>query len=563
MAESRARKIKNIQKKAKQINATFQKVKGSMSQSDISRASKGIRAATAGVNKINDRNRIVAPSVDATTIGTQPATLPDQVIATSPQIDVAYNNAGLGDVDKSGMFKIPSITASTTAGEGEKAAVDSVNQLGQQIQGYLGISRPDANASENALAEARKQAGVERAQKEYNRYQNQINAITSQRDAQVLGLEGQGRGQTAGFIGGEQARINREAAITALPVQAQLAAAQGNLEQAKELMGQLFTAKSADIQAEQTYKTNLVNSLVSFASASQQTVLQAKLADSAERAKVAQANLLYQRELGLQALTYGQNGLVSGISSLDPKSPTFEQDIAKYTAQLKDPMRELEMEAKRASINASYVSTALNQQQLNDIKAKNQQIQDSIASGNYILDKDQQDIAFKLGKEYVAQSAEFKKQVDAYNRIIASAEDPSAAGDLSLIFNYMKILDPGSTVREGEFATAQNSAGVPDILRAQYNKVSNGQRLADTQRNDFVDRSTKLYNGSLQQQIQLENNTREQAINTYGLPEAAANDIIRDVRATGATSDVVFGLQLNNASDEQLLILRQEGLIQQ
>ena len=61
------------------------------------------------------------------------------------------------------------------------------------------------------------------------------------------------------------------------------------------------------------------------------------------------------------------------------------------------------------------------------------------------------------------------------------------------IFNYMKVLDPGSTVREGEFATAQNSASVPDIIRAKYNKVISGERLATDQRADFVDRSRKLY----------------------------------------------------------------------
>jgi len=82
---------------------------------------------------------------------------------------------------------------------------------------------------------------------------------------------------------------------------------------------------------------------------------------------------------------------------------------------------------------------------------------------------------------------------DSYNRIIASAKDPSAAGDMALIFNYMKVLDPGSTVREGEFATAQNSAGVPEIIRAQYNKVMSGKRLSTSQRDDFVDRAKKLY----------------------------------------------------------------------
>ena len=57
----------------------------------------------------------------------------------------------------------------------------------------------------------------------------------------------------------------------------------------------------------------------------------------------------------------------------------------------------------------------------------------------------------------------------------------------------MKVLDPGSTVREGEFATAQNSASVPDRLRAKYNQVMRGEKLAPAQRADFVDRAGSLF----------------------------------------------------------------------
>jgi len=102
-----------------------------------------------------------------------------------------------------------------------------------------------------------------------------------------------------------------------------------------------------------------------------------------------------------------------------------------------------------------------------------------------------------LRKEFTKNSGEFIKQRDAFNRIEASVEDPSAAGDLALIFNYMKILDPGSTVREGEFANAENSAGIPTRLRAKYNKVITGERLETTQRDDFFNRSQKLYDKAL------------------------------------------------------------------
>lgn len=99
----------------------------------------------------------------------------------------------------------------------------------------------------------------------------------------------------------------------------------------------------------------------------------------------------------------------------------------------------------------------------------------------------------KLRDEFTKGAGEFIKVRDAYGRIVASAQNPSAAGDLALIFNYMKVLDPGSTIREGEFATAQNSAGVPAQVRNLFNQVMTGERLAPEQRDDFVNRAGKLY----------------------------------------------------------------------
>lgn len=107
--------------------------------------------------------------------------------------------------------------------------------------------------------------------------------------------------------------------------------------------------------------------------------------------------------------------------------------------------------------------------------------------------KERFDVETGLRKEFTTLSKDFSQVRDAYGRIQASAKAPSAAGDLALIFNYMKMLDPGSTVREGEFATAQNAAGIPEIVRAQWNKALTGERLTDNTRNDFVTRAGGLF----------------------------------------------------------------------
>lgn len=93
--------------------------------------------------------------------------------------------------------------------------------------------------------------------------------------------------------------------------------------------------------------------------------------------------------------------------------------------------------------------------------------------------------------QYLKETDEFQSVSSAYDRILASKDD--AAGDLALIFNYMKMLDPGSTVREGEFANAQNAGGVEDKIRNTWNKLMTGERLNSTQRTMFKNQAKGLF----------------------------------------------------------------------
>lgn len=105
------------------------------------------------------------------------------------------------------------------------------------------------------------------------------------------------------------------------------------------------------------------------------------------------------------------------------------------------------------------------------------------------------DGASKLRKEYESSDAikKYREIGVAFDKLEQAAAEPSAAGDLSLIFSYMKMLDPGSTVREGEFANAQNAAGVDGRVVAAYNKAVSGQRLSPDQRADFMKQAKSYY----------------------------------------------------------------------
>jgi hypothetical protein len=102
----------------------------------------------------------------------------------------------------------------------------------------------------------------------------------------------------------------------------------------------------------------------------------------------------------------------------------------------------------------------------------------------------------KFRREYNDQTKPYQEVKSAYGRVLSSED--TAVGDLSLIFGYMKMLDPGSVVREGEFATAQNAAGVPERITNIYNKVATGQRLSPSQRESFKGQAKGLYNSALE-----------------------------------------------------------------
>ena len=129
-----------------------------------------------------------------------------------------------------------------------------------------------------------------------------------------------------------------------------------------------------------------------------------------------------------------------------------------------------------------------------------------------------------LRKEYTTSSKTFQEVRDAAARVEASAKNASPAGDLALIFNYMKVLDPGSVVRESEFATAASSGSYGERIQGMVNRIITGERLTDTMREDFLNRSRKLYGA---QANQFEKMTK-QFRNIAGSAGVNSEDVILD-----------------------------------
>lgn len=249
--------------------------------------------------------------------------------------------------------------------------------------------------------------------------------------------------------------------------------------------------------------TNAWEGLTQIGNALSGTAVQGR-ADEAEKAARAQASQAFS------SLADGSGSNAEIIAALsnpwvasDPTQSTIAQALLQQNMKQSDPAYALDLDLKRAQLAAASRPEA---QPLMSV-GKGSTLYDpnlgqwvappTSAAGGIEFAPDVEGES-KLRTEYGNTNTvkDFGLQTQAYQRVLDSARDPSPAGDLALIFNYMKVLDPGSTVREGEFATAQNSGSVPEQIMAQYNKVMSGERLVPEIRQDFVQRAGQLYEGA-------------------------------------------------------------------
>lgn len=125
----------------------------------------------------------------------------------------------------------------------------------------------------------------------------------------------------------------------------------------------------------------------------------------------------------------------------------------------------------------------------------------------------------KLRKEYMATAKPFIDQNASFGRLQVSANNPTPAGDMALIFNYMKILDPASAVREAEYATAANAGAVPDKVWNLYNKTLSGEGLTPKQRADFYARGKSLFTEANRQHEKIKEEYSRIAVDNGFKPE--------------------------------------------
>jgi hypothetical protein len=107
-------------------------------------------------------------------------------------------------------------------------------------------------------------------------------------------------------------------------------------------------------------------------------------------------------------------------------------------------------------------------------------------TGLYKDMKQRADVEEGLRKEVTAAAKDYSTIRESATALDAISRAPSAASDIAMVFSFMKILDPGSVVRETEYATAAQAAGVPERVVGIIQRIQNGQFLTPQQRAEFL-----------------------------------------------------------------------------
>lgn len=98
-----------------------------------------------------------------------------------------------------------------------------------------------------------------------------------------------------------------------------------------------------------------------------------------------------------------------------------------------------------------------------------------------------------LRREFTSASQTFVDSKSSYQQVRSGAQSKNAQGDVTLVYGFVKLLDPSSVVREGEYATARKTAGLFDWFAQAWEKVKAGDILSDEQRAKFLEQAGNVW----------------------------------------------------------------------
>jgi hypothetical protein len=224
------------------------------------------------------------------------------------------------------------LAGGSSSGAGASAGTGTGSSA-QNLLDYLKSSTPPPSTAD-AYAAASTAAGIAAKQKTVNDLTAQLNAVLAEAGVanQKLESDASGKDETSAFLGRQQQEVSRQSVIKALPLQAQIAAAQGNLDFAQKQLDTTFQLISADAKQAYDYQKSLRDAVFAFATEEQKSVLDAQQKIDDRNYTLAVNNLNNAQSIASQFMTNGQADIAAKITALNPASSTFVADLAKLQA---------------------------------------------------------------------------------------------------------------------------------------------------------------------------------------------------------------------------------------
>lgn len=244
---------------------------------------------------------------------------------------------------------------------------------------------------------------------------------------------------------------------------------------------------------------------------------------NADRAKVAAGMNKSKVNLDLKAVGYGN-------------APVSVTETGKYKVGSKEipagSVQNLKIDQKVNSdrLEALKASTSLNKEQLKaTLDLQKQTTQDLKNIGL-------QDITTSMGRiqelyEGTSEGEDFKSN-ETYKTPSGKKIQVSGSRDAALVINFMKLADPGSVVREGEFNMARGlDRNLVGVLNSWYGKGAKGLLLTEQQRTQLVEAA------------------RLQAVGAYENGAAISSRAIDTANSFGIDPNLVQDRSLQRLSD--------------
>lgn len=399
--------------------------------------------------------------------GTSSMVMPSAPTGNNYNSEVIGNNIKVGANPGNGLIEREGVIKDTD-GNVVPAKEEKMSDARTALDDMLDSLREppsEAKLYEKAIEES----GLKEALARRNSSQNALNAITTRMNQDILQLRTTAakEGVTEAVYGGQVSQITRDANIQSLPIQAQLAADQGDVELAQENTNTLFKLYANDAKASVDFYNKQVEKVYDLFKEEEKKVLDEKreqkslYADlvrnaSKEHEGYAQEALAYARATGKWAPYRAITGVRPPVNV---NSPSFNEDYQNYLTDLSEALGKFDSVVSPSQTVGSGGASGG--------PMGSGSTQGEYGSPEYVVSRLQQTAASKT-----KPVASEREQLGKFGNVIAQTSNLINTLDNTKtdpIIGYLKSLNPYNF--DARAVNAQVNALVPNVARGVYGEV--------------------------------------------------------------------------------------------